>query len=340
MESVNQISEECLAARKQCVLFDHPNRGVIEVRGADHIQFLHNVLSNDIKSLSPGKGIPACLLNAQAKIVANPNVLCFKNFLWLALDYVLKDKLIDALAKLIIMEQVELIDRSDELKLISVHGPKAKELVTTVFAQQPSHDLLHHIRIVRPAGQLSEVFIEIIRINLIGEEGYGILFPKSETENLKSVIKQHVPSNEVQATTMDIMRIESGIPKYGVDYDESNIPLECRLDKTVSFSKGCFPGQEILARLDSRGGISKKLMGLELEGKTVPKKGDLITKDGNEAGHITSSAFSPFLKKIIAMGYLKKECWAAGTLVVIETEGAHISGQVVSLPFYFDRTTR
>ena len=73
MESVNQISEECFAARNQCVLFDHPNRGVIEVSGADRIQFLHNVLSNDIKSLSPGKGVPACLLNAQAKIIAQFN---------------------------------------------------------------------------------------------------------------------------------------------------------------------------------------------------------------------------------------------------------------------------
>ena len=84
MDSKEIIFHECLAARKQCVLFDHPNRGIIEVRGKDSVQFLHNVLSNDIKSLSPGKGIAACLLNAQAGLIAIMNVLCFKEFLWLS----------------------------------------------------------------------------------------------------------------------------------------------------------------------------------------------------------------------------------------------------------------
>ncbi len=333
MEATDQIAQECLTARKACVLFDHPNRGVIEVRGQDRIQFLHNILSNDIKSLSPGKGVSACLLNAQAKIIANMNVLCFDEFLWLALDYSLKDKLLEALGKLIIMEQVELIDRSDELKLISVHGLKAKEFVGNIFKNEslPEKLLDHKIYMI------NNFSVTAIRINLTGEIGYGFLTLKNQAVVFRSTLEQHgvqfglIP---IQSKALEILRIEAGIPRYGVDFDESQIPLEAGLERTVSFTKGCFPGQEILARLDSRGGVSKKLMGFELKGEIVPKKGDRITTDGNEVGTITSAAFSPFLKKTVAMGYLKKECWAVGSPVVVETPEAHIPARIANLPFY------
>ena len=318
------IPEECRAARNACVLFDHPNRGVIEVRGQDRVPFLHNVLSNDIKSLAPGTGVPACLLNAQAKIIANLNVLCFDEYVWLAFDYVLKDKLLEALNKLIIMEQVELVDKSDELKLISIHGPKAKELAQNLLkGPVPEKMLGHH----------TYKTVTAIRINLIGEVGYGFLLPKNQAASVLSTLAQigkPLGLIQIQAPTLELLRIEAGIPRYGVDFDESSIPLEAGLEKTVSFSKGCFPGQEILARLDSRGGVSKKLMGLEVEGNGIPKKGDLITKDGVEAGFITSAVFSPTLKKTIALGYLKKEFWRSNLEVTIEISGMKIVARIRS----------
>ncbi len=333
MEATDQIAQECLAVRKNCVLFDHPNRGVIEVRGQDRIQFLHNVLSNDIKSLSPGNGAPACLLNAQAKIIANMNVLCFDEFLWLALDYILKDKLSDALGKLIIMEQVELTDRSDELKLISVHGPKAKELIQNALKEKSILEkLLDHKTFT-----VDNTSATVIRINLIGEVGYGLLIPKDRTDLVYSALKQSgkpLGLIQIQASTLEVLRIEAGIPRYGIDFDDSHIPLEAGLEKTISFTKGCFPGQEILARLDSRGGVSKKLIGLELKGEIAPKKGDQITKDNNEVGSITSAVFSPTLKRVVAMGYLKKECWAVGSPIVVESQKMRVPARVADLPFY------
>ena len=353
MAIAETIAQECLAARTHCVLFDHPNRGVIEVRGQDRVPFLHNVLSNDIKSLSPGEGAPACLLNAQAKIIAYMNVLCFDEFLWLALDYVLKDKLLEALGKLIIMEQVELVDRSDELKLISIHGPKAKALLESIWKTEIPTELLSHKRINAPPspyplppsarGRIRHLCgglggeekgeggkITVIRINLTGETGFGFLIPKGETISLGL--------KPIQPATLETLRIEAGIPRYGIDFDESYIPLEAGLEKAVSFTKGCFPGQEILARLDSRGGVNKKLMGLTLEGNVLPKKGDLITKDGHEVGYITSAVFSPTLKKIIALGYLKKEYWEFETSFAIETENGQIPAQIEPLPFYTTST--
>ncbi|MBI4394893.1 MAG: aminomethyl transferase family protein [Candidatus Omnitrophica bacterium] len=330
MDSQEIILREYLAVKKACALFDHPDRGIIEVRGEDRTQFLHNVLSNDIKNLTAGKGIAACLLNAQAKIIANMNALCFDDFFWLALDYVLKDKLIQALEKLIITEDVKLRDRSDELKLISIHGPKAKEILTVIASeakQSPSTEIassatpprndipdqiLNHTKITT-----NGVPVIIIRINLTGEIGYGLLIPKNQADSIKNWLMEKGTSfglTQIGAQAMEVLRIEAGIPRYGIDFDESHIPLEAGLEKTVSFTKGCFPGQEILARLDSRGGISKKLMGLEFEGEKIPKKNDQITQDGKTVGYITSAAFSPALKKIVAMGYVKKEGWTSGEI--------------------------
>ncbi len=332
MKLTEQIIQECLAARKRCVLFDHPDRGIIEVRGSDRIQFLNNILSNDIKSLSAGEGMPACFLNAQAKLIAYMNALCFDQFLWLALDYRVKDKLLEALHKTIIMEQVELVDRSDELKLISLHGPQARRLFKTVLKQDEPTELLSH----RPV-TIDGISTVVIRINLIGETGYGFLTQKDKATRVQAALEQNGGAKElthIQASAMEILRIEAGIPRYGVDFDESSIPLEAGLDKAVSFSKGCFPGQEILARLDSRGGVSKKLCGLVLKGETPPKKDDRILQDGAEVGRITSAVFSPTLKKTIAMGYLKKECWVIGCLVAVEIGNIQIPARVESIPFY------
>ncbi|MBI3999014.1 MAG: aminomethyl transferase family protein [Candidatus Omnitrophica bacterium] len=333
MDSQEIIFHECLAARKQCVLFDHPNRGMIEVRGKDRVQFLHNVLSNDIKSLSPGKGIAACLLNAQAELIAIMNVLCFKEFLWLALDYSLKNRLFQALQKLIVMEQVDLKDKSDETKLISIHGPKANGLLQNILnSKSVPQAMLSHVSVT-----IEGVPSTLVRINMTGDTGFGFLAPKEHGLVLRKIIQQKGSAfglTEIQAQTLETLRIERGILRYGIDYDESHIPLEAGLNHTVSFTKGCFPGQEILARLDSRGGVAKKLIGLELKGESIPKKGDSIIKDSNAVGHITSAAFSPILKRTVAIGYLPKECWIPGSPVIVETGGVQIPARVATLPFY------
>ncbi|OGX06340.1 MAG: hypothetical protein A3G87_01690 [Omnitrophica bacterium RIFCSPLOWO2_12_FULL_50_11] len=335
MRVTRQISEQCLAARKNCVLFDHPNRGVIEVSGRDRVQFLHNILSSDVKSLQPGKGNPSCFLTAQAKIIASMNVLCFDEHLWLAMDYVLKDKVLEHLAQLIFTEEVILTDRSDTLKLISVHGPRAKDLLGDLFAAQAAQDvtaeLLDHKSIA-----IGPVTAVVIRINIIAEIGYAFLIPKNQAGKVREEIESKgVPFGlaTIQAEALETLRIEAGIPRYGIDFDESHIPLEARLNQTVSFTKGCFPGQEILARLDSRGGVSKKLVGLVIDGETIPQKNDRILTEGQEAGTVTSGAFSPALQKVIALGYVKKGFWDVGCEVAIQTQEKTVAAKVESLPF-------
>ena len=332
MEPEDPIFQQCLAARKSCALYHHPIRGMIEVGGADRIQFLHNVLSNDIKSLKPHQGTRACLLNAQAKIIVVMNVLRFEKYFWLATDFRLKNVLKEALSKLIVMDRVELRDRSGTLERISVHGPKANALIESLTKTERLKELLDHTET-----QIADTPLTLIRISLIGESGFSLLVPKEKVELVKAALEKAGESfglRKLEEDAFEILRIESGISRYGFDFDESNNPIEARLDGAVSFSKGCFPGQEILARLDSRGGVSKKLCGLTLKGEVVPQKGNAITKDGQVVGIITSGVFSPTLKKTIAMGYLPKTCGTAGCSVVVETDPIKIPGFVENLPFF------
>lgn len=148
------------------------------------------------------------------------------------------------------------------------------------------------------------------------------------------LIDRSVIENKSRSPDSEAMRIAAGIPRYGIDFDESTNPFECGLDHAVSLTKGCFPGQEILARLDSRGGVSKKLCGLVLKGETAPKQNARILKDETVVGHITSAAFAPILKKVIALGYLKKGYWSVGRSLEVETEEGLLPARVEPLPFY------
>ena len=114
-------------------------------------------------------------------------------------------------------------------------------------------------------------------------------------------------------------RIEAGIPWFGLDMDENTLPIEAGLEKSaISFNKGCYIGQESVARITYRGHVNRKLVGLRLSGSQPASKGDKISKDGHEVGWVTSSAYSPNLKTAIALGYLRREVLEPGTAVIIE----------------------
>lgn len=333
MESTDLIAQECRAARHQCVSIDHPDSAFIEAGGADRISFLHRMLTNDIKKLSPGEGTYACLLNAQAKVLADMNVLVLENFVWLLTNLDLKDRISSLLNKAVIMDQVELIDKSDALKLISIHGPKSKDLLSrTVKNAALPEELLCSRNI-----SIEDVPVVIIRLNLIGEMGFGLLIPREGENAVESKIlesREEFGLVEIHRSSFETLRIEAAIPRYGIDFNDSSLLPEVGLEHAVSYTKGCFPGQEILARLDSRGGVAKKLTGFELKGEKVPEKGDKVMMEGKEVGFVTSAAFSPTLKKTIALGYLKTDVLKPGREVTIETSGDRFPARVKTSPFY------
>jgi folate-binding protein YgfZ len=133
---------------------------------------------------------------------------------------------------------------------------------------------------------------------------------------------------------LEILRIEGGAPRYGIDMDDTNVVTETNLDDAVSYTKGCYIGQEIIARIKYRGHVAKKLSGLVFDASAAINPGDLINSvDGKEIGRLTSVTFSPKLNRTIALGYLKYDYLAAETAVKVITGDHEFSAKVVELPF-------
>jgi folate-binding protein YgfZ len=137
----------------------------------------------------------------------------------------------------------------------------------------------------------------------------------------------------IGAEAQEILRVEAGIPLYGVDFAEDNLLLEVGLDHAVSFSKGCYLGQEVVERIRSRGHVNKKLSGLFLETSKPANQGSSIEANGKSVGTITSSVISPRLNRPIALGYLSKEWWTPGTQVTVRSGADESRATVTALPF-------
>jgi folate-binding protein YgfZ len=133
---------------------------------------------------------------------------------------------------------------------------------------------------------------------------------------------------------LEVLRIEAGVPVFGRDMTAETIPVEANLTDAISYTKGCYVGQEVIARLDARGHVNRRLMGLRLEGDVLPQAGDVIVSPERDVGWVTSVAFSPALQQPIAMGYIRREVYAPGTALAVQSAGATIAGKVVELPFY------
>ncbi|HLG22542.1 MAG TPA: glycine cleavage T C-terminal barrel domain-containing protein, partial [Candidatus Manganitrophaceae bacterium] len=139
----------------------------------------------------------------------------------------------------------------------------------------------------------------------------------------------------VGQAALETLRIEAGRPRYGTDIDEHIIPIEAGLEaEAISYTKGCYPGQEVIARIQTYGHVNKHLSGLIIEGKTLPQKGDKVFQEEKELGWITSATLSPFVGKVIAMGYLRPQISAPGTAVEVEIDQTRVPAQVVERPFY------
>ena len=178
----------------------------------------------------------------------------------------------------------------------------------------------------------------IIRSEITGEIGYDLVVQTGALVRLWEALFEKGRTMGVRPIglrALDTLRIEAGIPRYGIDMDEETIPLEARLEnKAISYTKGCYVGQEVVARATYRGHVNWLLSGLKSEGETVPLKGDKIFSDDREVGHVTSAILSPTLHRPIALAYLRREVSEAGTLLTLRVESQAIPVKVVTLPFY------
>ncbi len=326
---------ECEAVRKGVGLIDLSFRGKIEVTGKDRVSFLHNVFSNDIKSLGLGTGCYATLLDAQGRILVDTTVYAFANSFLLETESGLEKKIIQSLEKLHVNEDVRLKDVTQDWILISLQGPKAEALVgALIHGPVMVSGEFHHTNFT-----LLGIPATLIHRSITGEKGFHLLIPKEKGEPL---VKRIVEMGKLYGLSpvgfgaYEILRIEAGIPRYGIDMDEKVMLPETGLETVAaSETKGCYPGQEVVARIKTYGGLNRKLSGLSFDTlKGLPRPGDRVLNGKEEIGFVTSACHSPTLGKGVALAYLKKGQFEPGRQVSISVSPQPISAQVTPLPFY------
>jgi folate-binding protein YgfZ len=176
----------------------------------------------------------------------------------------------------------------------------------------------------------------VVRDNHTGVSGFDLIIPKAElskTAQQLTEIGQQFDAAWVGQQALETLRIEAGIPRYGTDFTEDNLLLETGLDTHVSFTKGCYLGQEIVERVRSRGHVNRKLRGLIIEGELPARHGDAIRAGEKQVGIITSSVYSPSLSRPIALAYVHRDHWESSTRLVIDHDGSSLNAQVTELPF-------
>ncbi len=312
---------------------DFSNRAVLEFTGADRLSYLQGLISNDLRVASSGEGIYAAFLSQQGKVLGDCRVLTTDDSFIVDLWEPLKPKILDHLHRYLVADEVEIADLSDRCAILSIQGPKSETLLEKFLPrdQQPQTSLAHTIT------EVDGVEMRICRSSHTGEDGFDLMIPLADIENMAQQLTEAASTYSarwVGTEAYEILRVEAGIPRYGIDITDDNLILETGLTHAVSFNKGCYLGQEVVERIRSRGHVNKNLTGLIIDGKKPPPAGSKILSDGKEIGTVTSSVYSPAFDAPIALGYVHRDHRSRGTQLLVRYDAELlINATVTELPF-------
>jgi folate-binding protein YgfZ len=321
---------------------DRSREGHVEVTGTDRVAWLQGLLTNDVAALRPGDGCYAAYLTPQGRMLSDVRVLAFDAACRLDLPAAAFERVLRRLEMFIITEDVVLRDLSGEVARLAVHGPASPETLgqllgsrntdlAAALAALPEH---HHVAVNGPAGR-----IVVAGTRELGVPGFDVYVPASERVDLsRRMTAAGLP--EIDADTWTACRIEAGRPEYGADMDEETIPLEAGIEsRAISFTKGCYVGQEVIVRVRDRGQgrVARRLVGLaaseDAGTRDALRAGDTLVDDEREVGRITSGAFSPALRCPVALGYVHRDSAAPGRRLRVRTADGDAGVTVTPLPF-------
>jgi len=293
-----------------CGLLDRSERGKLALTGEDRKAFLNGQVTNDVEALEPGQGCYAAFLTPKGKMLGDLRILDTPDELLLDTERVALQGLFDLVRRFSIGHEVQLHKRTLESGLLSLIGPGARSVASAAELPEAEHS---HI-----AAQIAEHPVRLIAT----DAGVDVLCSAGDTETVATALRAAgaEPMDEAYA---EILRVERGRPRYGVDLDDSVIPQEAGLnERAVSFTKGCYVGQETVARLHWRGKPNRHLRGVRLVAPA--QAGTPLTLEGKEVGRLTSAVVSPRLGPV-ALALVRREAPPGTTL----DDGS----AVVELPF-------
>ncbi len=324
---------EYQALRHGVGLCDLSHRGLVRVTGKDRQRFLHAMVSNDTQRLQPGQGCYATLLNVKGHLVADFVVYAEPEAYLLEMEPQAVRPFVETIDHFVISEDVAFHDEGGVWGVLAVQGPRAAELLALGLEQELPH-LEPYAGIT---GAMAGHAVRCIQHSYVGGAGYVLLTPTAALPDVWQTLWSHRQACDAHAVglaMLDVARIEAGIPLYGRDLTEETLPPEANLEDAISYTKGCYIGQEVIARIEARGHVNRKLVGLLLEGDRLPESGAIIVSPQRDVGWITSAAYSPTRQQNIALGYVRREVLAPGTPLEVHMLGEPLSAIVTTLPFF------
>jgi folate-binding protein YgfZ len=335
---------EYAAIHKGAALMDLPFRGFLELTGKDRHVFLNNLVTNQVwdkqkrSGLGSGEGVNAFFLNTKGRVVADMNVLEIGESLLLEMDARHVEPTRVAFEKFRFAEKVSLQNAVGRRYQLAIHGPSAAQVLGMIDPLAPMQN-----RAVR----VFDIDVIVWRDDPTGHPGYQIIVDAASAETLWKRFLEAFgqatgigkrPLRPIGWAAFNATRIEAGRPFFGIDFDETVLPAETgQLSRAVSFTKGCYLGQEVVARMHARNVVARQIVGIRMKDDSLPMAGSHIFApdgSGNQIGGITSSTVSPILSNAsICLGIVKRAFAGPGSVVEIPAEGAMRKGTVVTLPF-------
>ena len=313
------LSEYYEAATKSAAVVEQDWLGAITLTGTERASWLQGMVTNDVEKLNPGEGCYAAHLNAQGRLIAQMTVFAEEDTIRLVLERASTGKLLSTFDKLIIMEDVLAQDASDEYAAFGVLGPRA-QLVLEAWLGEP----------LGLAGLYRHRHFGDARI-VLSDLGYDVWVRRDLSDKTLRGIAEH-GATAIDHGVWDVLRTEAGLPIYGVDIDETTTMPELG-ERGISYDKGCYIGQEVVARVKYIGHVNRRFVGVVADGQDLAEIRSAVRKDGKDVGYVTTSLFSPGLGKPVAMGFVNRVAATAGTNVDLIGQETMIPARVVDLPF-------
>lgn len=315
------------AAREGAVVFDHSAREVISVTGEDRVSFVHGMCTQDVNGLATPGTARAAMLTAKGAMVADARLVKLEDELLVDVEPGLGQKALTFLDTYLISEDAELELTAGRFGQLGLYGPRAAEVFDKALGTAPDDGLLT----TRDAIQsltLGEHRILALGAPAYTGQGVELMIPVAALEQVFLALEA-AGATLIGRDVLEVLRVEAGLPRYGADLTDTTIPLEAHLESSISYNKGCYIGQEVIARATFRGQMSRKLVGLLL-GAHTPAPGTALFNGEKRVGWITSVVDSPARGEHVALGYVHRTLLEAGTRLSLADDAGEVT--VAALP--------
>ncbi len=329
------VEAEHRAVRQSVGLADLSHRGKLRVTGDDRVKWLQSVISNDILPLQPGQGRYSSFLTHKGKMLTYFRVYVQSDAVVIEDAGEIGETTYQALRKFLLYgTKAKMENCAESWGLLLLSGPKAATVLKSAFGVDVGDLKPVNFLTAQIGGQTALV----MRTEETGEVDLEILLPGDGLPAAWNSLLQAGAAHGIKpigSQAREALRIEAGIPKAGPELNEEIVPPEANLeDKAFSLTKGCYPGQEVVARMDTYGNVRRHLVGLILKDSTVPPKGSKLFSGDREVGWISSAVRSPQLKQVIALGFPLRDFSKPGTQLTVDIDGNKHAATVQALPLY------